>query len=113
MLKIISKTGALKAFYFLISLDGTSDFVLNRFREIGLEMFPDEFESIKESIISECTQQIASASDDDELYDVIQEGIDAALSDTVSDIQLLITHEHTVNSETMLIPLHVRCSRLV
>lgn len=90
MLKIISKTGALKAFYFLISLDGTSDFVLNRFQEIGLEMFPDEFESIKESIISECTQQIASASDDDELYDVIQEGIDAALSDTVSDIQLSV-----------------------
>ena len=87
MLKIINKTSALKAFYYFMSVDGTSSFVLERFQELGMEILPDEFESVKESIISECTQQIESISIDGELYDIIQERIDAALSDTVLDIQ--------------------------
>lgn len=87
MLKIISKIGALKAFYYLMSVDGVTSFEKERFHEIGLEILPDDFESIQEDIISECNYQIESVSKDYERYDIIQEGIDAALSDTVTDVE--------------------------
>lgn len=87
MIKVISKQGALKALYFLMALDGVSEFEQERFEEIGSELLGDEFNNIKEALMSECHDVIEGVTVDDERYDVIQEGIDGALNDTVASIE--------------------------
>lgn len=87
MIKVISKQGALKALYFLMALDGVSEFEQERFEEIGSELLGDEFNNIKEALMSECHDVIEGITVDDERYDVIQEGIDGALNDTVASIE--------------------------
>ncbi len=87
MIKVISKQGALKALYFLMALDGVSDFEQERFEEIGSELLGDEFNNIKETLMLECHDVLESITVDDERYDVIQEGIDLALNDTVASIE--------------------------
>ncbi len=86
MIKVISKKGALRAFYFLMALDGVSTFEKDCFEEIGTELLGEEFSAIEEEIISECERVISSIEVDDERYDVIQEGIDRALNDVVAAI---------------------------
>ena len=51
MIKVISKQGALKALYFLMALDGVSEFEQERFEEIGSELLGDEFNNIKEAML--------------------------------------------------------------
>lgn len=86
MLKIISKQGALKAFYYLMSVDGVTSFEEDRFQEIGEELLGSEFETCKDELVSFCEGHLDSISVDDERYDVIQEGIDLVLNDTVTDV---------------------------
>ena len=84
MKRVISKDGALKAFYYLMAIDGDVSIELERFDEIGREFYKEGFDDVKQSIIDECQKQIESTLVDDELYDVIQEGLDVAINDTVN-----------------------------
>lgn len=86
MLKIISKQGALKSFYYLMSVDGVTSFEEDRFQEIGEELLGAEFELCKDELVSFCKTHLNSISVDDERYDVIQEGIDLVLNETVTDV---------------------------
>ena len=79
MIKWISKTGTLKALYFLMAVDGISDYEKASFDEIGSELLGEEFKGLKETIIPECEKVIDSISVEEERYDVIQEGMDKAL----------------------------------
>ena len=87
MIKVITREGALKAFYYFMAVDGVTSFEQDRFEEIGMELLGESFASIKEEIISECESSLESITLEDERYDVIQESIDQALSDSVSNIE--------------------------
>jgi len=79
-LNIIEKKNAMKAFYYLMAVDGeVSGIELDKFDEIGREIDNEFFDDYKESIVKECRTQIATASGADDYYDVIQEGLDEAL----------------------------------
>lgn len=86
MLRIISKQGALKAFYYLMSVDDVTSFEEDRFQEIGEELLGAEFEVCRDELVSYCKAHLDSISVDDERYDVIQEEIDLVLNDTVTDV---------------------------
>lgn len=87
MKQVISKSGALKAFYYLMAIDGDVTAELEKFDEIGNEFMKDGFVQVRQSIIDECQAQIDSAVIDDELYDIIQEGLDRALNETVDRLE--------------------------
>lgn len=76
---VIEKKSAIKAFYYLMAVDGdVSDIEIDKLNEIGNEIDSEYYNEYRESVISECLAQIDTA-DDDEYYDVIQEGLDDAL----------------------------------
>ena len=88
MKAVISKKGALKGFYYLMAVDGDVTAELDKIDEIGTEFMKEEFDQNRQSIIDECQAQISSSSaDDDEIYDVILEGVDKALTDTVDSVE--------------------------
>ncbi|MCH5256162.1 MAG: hypothetical protein J1D87_02670 [Lachnospiraceae bacterium] len=87
MIKVIAKEGALKAFYYLMSVDGVTTFEQERFREIGIELLGEAFSEAEKTIIAECENVINSIDVDDERYDLIQEGIDQALNEVVKVIE--------------------------
>lgn len=87
MTKVIAKEGALKAFYYLMSVDGVTTFEQERFQEIGIELLGKNFSEEKETIIAECEKTIDAVEADDERSDVIQEGIDQALSEVAKVIE--------------------------
>ena len=79
-MKIIDTKNAMKAFYYLMAIDGdVSVDELDKFDEIGHELDGEAFSEYKESIIDECNTKILAAIDDDEYYDIIQEGLDEAV----------------------------------
>ena len=86
MTKVITKKGALKAFYYLMALDGVSSFEQECFDKIGSELLEEDFSAIEEEIISECESVIDSIGVDEEKYDVIQEAMDRALNDTAETV---------------------------
>lgn len=81
MKRIISKSGALKAFYYLMAVDGDACIELSKFNEIGAELMKEEFGNNRQPIIDECETQISIASAEDDRYDIIQEGLDKALNE--------------------------------
>ncbi len=86
MVKKISKKGALKAFYYLMAIDGdVSKSEVEKFNELGLAFDADGFEEFKNSIISECQGRIDAADLEDEIYDIILEGMDQALSESAGE----------------------------
>lgn len=87
MIKVISKKGALKTFYYLMSVDGVTSFEEDRFQELGDEFLGEEFTTIKDEIISSCNAQIDAISAEDERYDVMQENIDQAIAETVAEVK--------------------------
>lgn len=87
MIKVISKEGALKAFYYLMLIDGVTEFEKERFQEIGKELLGESFQEIGEVIIEECENDISSVDIDEVRYDIIQEGIDKSLNEIVSTIE--------------------------
>ena len=87
MTKVIAKEGALKAFYYLMSVDGVTTFEQERFQEIGIELLGKTFSEANETIIAECEKAMNAVEADDERYDVIQEGIDQALSEVAKVIE--------------------------
>lgn len=83
---IIEKVSALKAFYYLMSVDGVTEFEEDRFEEIGKQLIGPDFDERKREIIEECQEQMNAASIGDEEYDLIQEGLDKALEVTVGKV---------------------------
>ena len=86
MKTVISKDGALKVFYYLMAIDGDVTAELEKFYEIGREFMKEDFDQYRQSIIDECQAQIDSATDD-ELFDVVLEGVDRALAETADYIE--------------------------
>ena len=79
-MKIIDNKNAMKAFYYLMAIDGdVSVDELDKFDEIGHELDGEAFSEYKESIFNECNAKIQVTTDDDEYYDIIQEGLDEAV----------------------------------
>ncbi len=87
MNRVISKNGALKAFYYLMAVDGDASVELERFDEIGSEFMKEEFSDNRQPIIDDCETQINTASIGDDRYDIIQEGLDKALNETTSNVE--------------------------
>ena len=87
MKQVISRSGALKTFYYLMAVDGDVTAEIEKFNEIGRDFLKEEFDSSRQQIIDECDAHIGSAVVDDELYDVIQEGVDKALGETVNKVE--------------------------
>lgn len=87
MNRVISKSGALKAFYYLMAVDGDVRVEQTRFDEIGCEFMKEEFSNNRQLIIDECEAQISTAGTGDDRYDIIQEGLDKALNETTSNVE--------------------------
>ena len=87
MKTVISKKGALKGFYYLMAIDGDVTAELDKFDEIGKEFMKEDFDQNRQTIIDECQVQISSSSADDEIYDVILEGMDKALTETAPSVE--------------------------
>ena len=86
-MKIIERKSAMKAFYYLIAVDGEiNDDKLNKFLEIGHEIDGEAFDEYKEVITDECGAYLKTATGDDDFYDIIQEGIDEELQRESNDI---------------------------
>lgn len=85
-MKIISKQGTLKAFYYLMALDGINSFEEEKYCELGTELLGNEFDALREEIVLSCKEYLDSVSEDDDMYDVIQEGIDQAISSETTEL---------------------------
>ena len=82
-MKYFDAKSAMKAFYYLIAIDGTiTPDELVKFDEIGHEIDPDEFSAYKEDLIAECIKEIEKYIGLDEYNEIIQEKVDAALDET-------------------------------
>ena len=76
----IAPQKAVKIFYYLMAIDRKiTPEEEEKFELIGREMDPD-FEAHKEELIKECKEQMEKIIDAEDYYDVIQDGIEAALS---------------------------------
>lgn len=86
-MSVFSKKGALKAFWFLMAVDGEiAPEEIEQLNEIGLDLFGEEYESIRQELIDQCNSQIHNNIDaDDVIYDLISEGVDEALQDRIGD----------------------------
>lgn len=79
---LIDKTNALKAFYYIITIDGViDDNELEQFNQIGREILQEHFDEVKDTVISECNAVLSSISKDENRYDIIIENLDKALSE--------------------------------
>ncbi len=86
MARMIEKKSAMKAFFYFMFIDGQIDDAEKaRFEEIGYEILPNDYETIKDEIAAECNELIKGIDDESEAYDVVQEAIDASLSNTVEE----------------------------
>ncbi len=87
-MRIIAKKSAIKAFYYLMAVDGeVCGSELEKFNEIGNELDGDSFDKYKASLIKTCREQIDTAIGEGNYYDVIQEGLDEALCSVESQDQ--------------------------
>ena len=78
-MKIYETRSVIKIFYYLLAIDGTIDDVeLGHFRSIGLSMDPSHFMDYSEEIENECRKLTLNTSD--EMYDLISEAVDDALT---------------------------------
>lgn len=83
-MKIYATRSALKAFYFLLAIDGTIDEVeLGHFHSIGLSIDPSHFLEYSDELENECKLVFLNA--EDEEYDLISEAVDEALTHEASD----------------------------
>jgi len=75
----ISVKSAAKIFYYLIAADGEiQDSEMEMFLTVGNEIDP-EFADHKDSIVEECKKQLEKEIDPDDYYDVLQDGVEAAI----------------------------------
>ena len=89
--KVLSTKSALKIFYYLITVNGeiTSE-EEERFDSIGKELDPS-YKDNKKNLIDECRKQMDNIIDPDDNYDVIEEGVSKAISNTVVTSDSFIT----------------------
>ncbi|PST48238.1 tellurite resistance protein TerB [Bifidobacterium callitrichos] len=81
----IQRKSALKAFYYLMAVDGSvDDEELELFDHIGEELDSEHFRGYRQRVIQSCENRLQSYSDDDR-YDVIAEGVDEAISHRVDN----------------------------
>ncbi|WP_055428155.1 TerB family tellurite resistance protein [Bifidobacterium aesculapii] len=81
----IQRKAALKAFYYLMAVDGSvDDQEIELFDHIGEELDSDHFHDYRRQVIKSCEGRLRSYSNDDR-YDVIVEGVDEAISHRVDD----------------------------
>ena len=78
-IKAISTRSAMKVFYYLLSVDGE---VLQseeeKFDEIGEQIDPD-YSNHKKNILAECKAQLSKVIDQEDYYDVVQDGVEEAI----------------------------------
>ena len=89
---IFEKRAAIKAFYYLMAVDGTvSADEIECFDAIGSELDPDDFPAYRNAIIEECEAQLNNVIDEDDHYDVVMEGMDKALASRIDDPEQGVT----------------------
>ena len=82
-IRSISTKAALKIFYYLMAADGQLlDIEMERFDSIGIEM-DTNFPKYKDQIIQECKQQLEKLEEDDEYYDIVQDGVENAIYESL------------------------------
>lgn len=85
-MKRFDNKSAIKTFYYLLAIDGIiAEEEMDKFYEIGKEIDPQEFDSYKYSIVSDCEKQIKGISGDEDYYEIIQESIDEIISKSEPD----------------------------
>ena len=78
--EVLSTKCALQVIYYLMSVDGEiSAEEEERFSELGNSLDP-AFSSAVQDITDECRKQIAKVIDPEDLYEVVKEGVDKAIS---------------------------------
>ena len=90
-IKPISTRNAIKIIYYLMAADGE---IFHREEEkfdvIGSELDPD-FAEDKEQIVKECRAQMEKVIDSEDYYDVLQDGVELAISSSVRAEDTFIT----------------------
>ncbi len=90
-IKAISTRNAIKVIYYLMSADGKIfHSEEDKFDAIGTELDPDFIEN-KEQIVNECKVQMEKVIDPEDYYDVLQDGVELALSSSVQTEDTSIT----------------------
>lgn len=79
-MRFVQKQAALKAFYYLISVDGViSEEEMDCYRTIGKELDPEQFEGYCTEVVESCEAQLGSGIDPEDRYELVLEGIDQEL----------------------------------
>lgn len=90
-IKAISTRNAIKIIYYLMAVDGEIfHSEEEKFDAIGAEFDPD-FAENKEKIVNECKSQMERVIDPEDYYDVLQDGVELALSSSVQTEDTFIT----------------------
>lgn len=89
---LLEKRAAIKAFYYLMAVDGavTAD-EMECFDSIGAELDPEAFATYRDDLIAECELQLKNIIDEEDHYEVTLEGVDKALVAQVDDSSKGIT----------------------
>ena len=87
----ISTRNALKIIYYLMAVDGELfNNEKEKFELLGQELTPD-FQDIKDELINECQKQMEKIIDQEDYYDVLQEGVEEALLSSIKTEDSFIT----------------------
>ena len=87
----ISTRNAMKIMYYLIAADGVvKPEEEEKFDYIGAEASP-EYESFRDAIIEECKKQLEKVIDDEDLFDVLRDGVENELLTSVQTEDTYIT----------------------
>jgi hypothetical protein len=83
---LLEKRAAIKAFYYLMAVDGavTTD-EIECFNSIGTELDQEAFVSYRDDLIAECELQLKNIIDEEDYYEVVLEGTDKALAAQIDD----------------------------
>lgn len=83
---LLEKRAAVKAFYYLMAVDGavTAD-EIECFDSIGAELNPEAFATYRNDLIAECELQLKNIIDEEDYYEVVLEGVDKALVAQIDD----------------------------
>lgn len=89
--KAVSTRSAIKVIYYLMAADGeVFHSEEEKFDSVGSELSPD-FAEIKKQIVAECKVQMEKVIDPEDYYDVLQDGVELALAESVRTEDSFIT----------------------
>lgn len=90
-IKSISTRNAIKIIYYLMAADGeVFHSEEEKYDAIGAELDPN-FAEHKEQIVKECQAQMEKVIDPEDYYDVLQDGVEAAISSSIQTEDTFIT----------------------